>query len=155
MRNPRPCVCGHSKARHHISSPSCTVCWCERTRCPLYRPAPRTEPLRARRAKGKGPRPCVCGHPLVAHQIPVSWGRTPSQCLTCDLFHNQFCLDYRAVPRLTPLRARRAARTIQVHISADTSDFEAAVERIREVFAMDADAIHRLVRLSDAVKERQ
>jgi hypothetical protein len=45
-RNPRPCVCGHVRTGHWpwFQMP-CTECH----ECYRYRPAPRTEPLRARR----------------------------------------------------------------------------------------------------------
>jgi hypothetical protein len=101
----------------------------------------------------RNPRPCVCGHPGAEHghqeaSGPCWWG-WPPDTKGCD------CPAYRPARRTEPLRALAGRPTTQVPISADTSDFEAAMERVREVFAMDADAIHRLVRLSDAVKERR
>jgi hypothetical protein len=52
MRNPRPCACGHPGAEHGHQEASGPCWWgwspdakgCD---CPAYRPAPRTEPLRA------------------------------------------------------------------------------------------------------------
>jgi hypothetical protein len=52
MRNPRPCVCGHGPEWHRGAIPSshCRlgVGGADCNFCPAYRPARRTEPLRAR-----------------------------------------------------------------------------------------------------------
>jgi hypothetical protein len=53
MRNPRPCVCGHGPEWHRGAIPGshCRlgVSGADCNFCPAYRPAQRTEPLRARR----------------------------------------------------------------------------------------------------------
>jgi hypothetical protein len=55
-RNPRPCVCGHRRDDHRRPHDGLLPCWYGQIdfidfgcQCPNYRPARRTEPLRARR----------------------------------------------------------------------------------------------------------
>jgi hypothetical protein len=58
MRNPRPCECGHRRDDHRRPHDGLLPCWYGQVdfidfgcQCPTYRPAPRTEPLRARPVK--------------------------------------------------------------------------------------------------------
>jgi hypothetical protein len=66
-KGPRPCVCGHGQTRHWpgrrgTATPrSCALCARDGTWCWLYRPAPRTEPLRARTC-GLSTYDCVLRH---------------------------------------------------------------------------------------------
>jgi hypothetical protein len=59
-RNPRPCVCGHRRDDHRRPHDGLLPCWYGQIdfidfgcQCPAYRPARRTEPLRARRVQGR------------------------------------------------------------------------------------------------------
>lgn len=50
MRNPRPCVCGHQEGWHYRAAVwpgGWSLNACSNCQCNSYRPAPRTEPLRA------------------------------------------------------------------------------------------------------------
>jgi hypothetical protein len=65
MRNPRPCVCGHGAEWHRGAIPGshCRlgVGGVDCNFCPAYRPARRSEPLRARTC-GLSPYDCVLRH---------------------------------------------------------------------------------------------